>query len=271
MDAQQKKEHCKCIKAAIKSAKILIKDATKFSCFKDALKSKTPIDIEALVIATKAFLADQAMKKKWLLEWLSKDNMKNIEKISLVQELDQNVDITYDMAVERVNNFENQINRRNKLKIIHTKWLEARCNLPIHKNVLRLGLKKLESFTINTKFHKYINKHLCTFDIILEEVRASSTGYKTISNLKPWERYKLHEQFEKIEDMYSFSTGLEYKRNLHIVNSTFWNSVFPVSLPMHVLKYEILQKITDEVQSKKTYKLKKTKEYNYWSSDDDEW
>ena len=66
----------------------------------------------------------------------------------------------------------------------------------------------------------------------------------------------MHKISQSSEDLYSFSTGAHGNRELHVVNTLFWDAVFPVSLPIHVLKHEILKRLlADENESKKQHEL----------------
>ena len=76
----------------------------------------------------------------------------------------------------------------------------------------------------------------------------------------------MHKISQSSEDLYSFSTGAHGNRELHVVNTLFWDAVFPVSLPIQVLKNEILKRLTDERLADE-YESKK--QYDYWYDDYD--
>ena len=111
-----------------------------------------------------------------------------------------------------------------------------------------------------------VNRMNSKYEILVQEVNSKSKGVKTFRHLTSHQRFKVHKICQSSEDLFSFSTGARRNRELHVVNTLFWDAVFPVSLPIQVLKNEILKRLTDERLADE-YESKK--QYDYWYDDYD--
>jgi hypothetical protein len=71
-------------------------------------------------------------------------------------------------------------------------------------------------------------------------------GYRTISNIPSHQRFEIHNFIDKEDDLYTYSTGPNYDRKIHIISGRFWDKIFPVSLPHLLIKRHIMPLLVEK-------------------------
>ena len=279
---QLKNDNCLALKIALKERGILIKNANLCPAYKHVFrKNSAPdvcFDVEQVTAAVQFFIIDQPAKSAWLDAWYTSMNVTNppyywweqiyaTDALLLIGRIKVDMNCTLAMAKDQIDKWTSEhATNHGQVKVLE-QWLRERCVLPEHSNALQMGLGFLAnksfvqspsaSASKSSCFYTFINKPLSTAKIVCAEL--DNKGYYSLSNsnastLRTFEKF-IVDHLYKYENSYTtfFTTlGIENKfdinditKSMHIVLHSWWDTVFPVYLPL-ALKMECFSKMKDE-------------------------
>lgn len=263
--ARRVASHKRAVSKAVKDAGFLIGDAQRCPSFRQAVRNEYS-DALQVVSEVSNFLADLGAKSLWMSDLSSQISEISSPEVRakvlwMTKTFSNDDSYTFQRAKEETLRIVETFKRIADYKSVLERFLRAKTAKipePFSESLIVRGLEWIRKEPLNfkessfasqkqdTNFREVTRRFESFFDQLVKAPKIVESVVRTkhhfsLKNLSDHERFELHDRFQKSYTTYS--TGSDYNRVLHIISDDFWDDVFPVHLPIALVRESIADPI----------------------------